>query len=196
MNNEIPQDQLYIRSASVYRGDELLRTTDINLEAGDLKDDCIKLVLGVERDTDLVEIKVVQLSGPPADIFVMLAWFPFPGGGSGSLCCHAQSKGAGEVAVHFDLKGYKVPAMFGIRAVQAFEVVEPKPDPLLVQYDKRDVATDYIADLIGQIEHDAWEAGYEAAVRVAKHAFAPSVAQTLRGALADYWETQGVERED
>lgn len=129
MSNEIPQDQLYIRSASVYRGPELLRTTDINLKAGELEDDCIQPVLGVERDTDLVEIDVMQLSGPPANIYVMLAWWPFEGGGYGAVGAHAQSKGSGEVRLRFDPKGYKVPAMFGIRALHAFETVEPKPAP-------------------------------------------------------------------
>lgn len=53
-----------------------------------------------------------------------------------------------------------------------------------------------IADLVGQIEHDAWEAGFEAAVRIVEHEGGTAVAEVLRDALADYWETQGVERED
>ena len=59
-----------------------------------------------------------------------------------------------------------------------------------------DRGADRVSDLIGQIEHDAWEAGFEAAVRIAEKMGATAVAQTLRDALADYWETQGVERED
>jgi len=53
-----------------------------------------------------------------------------------------------------------------------------------------------LVDRIGQIEHDAWEAGFEAAVRIVEHEGGTAVAQTLREALADYWETQGVEREE
>lgn len=50
-----------------------------------------------------------------------------------------------------------------------------------------------IADLVGQIEHDAWEAGFEAAVRIVEHEGATTMAKLLRDALADYWETQGTE---
>jgi len=53
-----------------------------------------------------------------------------------------------------------------------------------------------LVDRIGQIEHDAWEAGFEAAVRIVEHEGGTAVAQTLREALADYWETQGVERDE
>jgi len=59
-----------------------------------------------------------------------------------------------------------------------------------------DRGAERIADLIGQIEHDAWEAGFEAAVRIVEHEGGTAVAQTLRDALAGYWETQGVEREE
>jgi hypothetical protein len=53
-----------------------------------------------------------------------------------------------------------------------------------------------LVDRIGQIEHDAWEAGFEAAVRIVEHEGATTLVEILREALADYWETQGVERED
>lgn len=52
-----------------------------------------------------------------------------------------------------------------------------------------------LVDRIGQIEHDAWEAGYEAAVRIARQLGATAVADDMESALADYWETQGIERE-
>ena len=53
-----------------------------------------------------------------------------------------------------------------------------------------------IADLVGQIEHDAWEAGFETAVAIVRRSGAVQMADDLERALADYWEAQGVERED
>lgn len=142
---KLPEDQIYIRSASVYRLGGLLRTTDLNIHAGELRDDHFRPILGIERATDLVEVELIQLSGPPAHLSVVLVWWPFIGGHYGYLGSTAQSQGPGEIAVRFDPKGYRVPAMFGIGAVDAREKgPEPEPRPLPIQYDKRDITLDYI----------------------------------------------------
>jgi len=59
-----------------------------------------------------------------------------------------------------------------------------------------DRGAERIGDLIGQVEHDAWEAGFETAVAIVRRSGAVQMADDLENALADYWETQGVERED
>jgi len=53
-----------------------------------------------------------------------------------------------------------------------------------------------LVDRIGQLELEAWEAGFEAAVRIAEHMGATALIEQMREALADYWETQGVGRDD
>jgi len=88
------------------------------------------------------------------------------------------------------------PERYAKADIAAEESTVKVPMNIIAKSRSIDRGTERIADLIGQVEHDAWEAGFEAAVRIVEHEGGTAVAQTLREALADYSETQGVERSE
>lgn len=62
----------------------------------------------------------------------------------------------------------------------------------------RDGQGDYVrevSDALGQMQLQAWEAGFEVAVRIARHMGAHVVAADMEEALAGYWRSQGVEED-
>lgn len=53
-----------------------------------------------------------------------------------------------------------------------------------------------IIDVIGQVQLDSWDSGYNAAIKILKSMGAMVVAEELERAREDYWKTKGVDPED